>query len=303
MASSASETPFCAALMREGDDPIYGTATQVEVWFLLEYRAPWRRKATADNELPPPVQEHLDAYLASIPESRLLFIKQDDNQGDELRFYVIKTGEIAPLMWRFTLQTYDELLALDLAAMVEGVETYDRFLRQDPLFLVCTNGMRDRCCAKYGWPIYEALREAQGEAVWQSTHIGGHRYAPNVLFLPHSVNYGLFSVEEAVAAAEAYLDGRLANLAHYRGRTYYPPHVQAAGYFLRRDLAYETLTGLRLLAEEPAGEDSWTVHFYVIDADENHELVIKRHLTAEKRLVSCSSPKEKAVERYTLQDT
>ena len=55
-----------------------------------------------------------------------------------------------------------------------------------------------------------------------------------------------------------------------------------------------------LLAEEPDGDYTWTVQFHVIDADETHELVIKRQRTAEKRLVSCSTPKEKAVERYEL---
>ncbi|MFN2169539.1 MAG: sucrase ferredoxin, partial [Anaerolineae bacterium] len=200
-------------------------------------------------------------------------------------------------------QGYEELLALDLGAILAGEEAYTAFQRRDPLFLICTNGQRDRCCAKFGWPVYEALRETYAGDLWQSTHIGGHRYAPNLLFLPHSVNYGLCSAEEAFAAVEAHYNGRLYDLAHYRGRTYYPPHVQAADYFLRRDLHFQALTGLRLLEDLQLDENSWRVRFLLVEANETHTLHVHRDLTAEKHLVSCTSPKEKVVERYRLQVT
>ena len=41
-----------------------------------------------------------------------------------------------------------------------------------------TNGQRD------GLPAHARLRELVGAPAWQTTHIGGHRFAPNVLVLP-----------------------------------------------------------------------------------------------------------------------
>jgi hypothetical protein len=300
MVSPDAQAIYCSELTRQENDPLHGTATSVKTWFLLEYQMPWRAKATADNELPTLVQEFLAAQLAAIPQSRLLFIKQQNEQPQDLRFFIIKTDEIAPAMLAFELTAYEDLLALDLAALAAEPEASGHFLRQEPLFLVCTNGTRDKCCAKFGLPIYDALRASQGDAVWQSSHIGGHRYAPNVLFLPHSVNYGLFTPDQAQAAAVAYRQGRLANLDHYRGRTYYPPHVQAADYFLRQAVQEHTLTDMRLLADQPLGEENWIVQFHLAADNKRHQLHIQRQMTLETRLVSCNTPAEKVVARYRL---
>src|SRR5207342_2614377 len=91
----------------------------------------------------------------------------------------------------------------------------------------CTNGQRDVCCARFGLPTYAALREHVGERVWQTTHVGGHRFAPNVLTLPQAALYGRVQpgdVEEFVAAVE---NDRLAT-RWLRGRTRYAPEIQAA---------------------------------------------------------------------------
>ena len=298
--SSVTQETFCAQLTRQSNDPVFGTATKASVWFLLEYANPWPAKAVADNELPAQVQEFLSRQTAAIPRSRLLFIKQDADQTSKLRFFVVKTGELTPFILEFALDAYEDLLALDLAAIIEEPEAYAHLVRLEPLFLVCTNGKRDKCCAKFGRPLYDALRQSQGPATWQSSHIGGHRYAPNLLFLPHSVNFGLLTTEEAEAAAAAYLDGRIHDLARYRGRTYYAPHVQAADYFLRESLQYLALTGLRLLAADPVDENSWLIQFQIAADDEIHQLHVLREMTAQNRLVSCNSPAEKLVSRYRL---
>jgi len=297
-----AQEPYCAEWTRQADEPIYGTATVVQLWFLLEYRQPWRSKAVTDNELPLKVQEFLSGQVASTPHSRLLFIKRQTALQEELRFFVVKTAEVAPAIYEFDLNAYEDLLALDIPAITEGQEAYSHFKRENPLFLICTNGKRDKCCAKFGRPVYEALQESQGDTVWQSSHIGGHRYAPAVLFLPHGVNLGLLSLEEAQAATDAYLNGRLHDLARYRGRTYYAPHVQAADYFLRQTLQYHALSGLHLHAVKPLEENSWIVQFDVSASSGIHQLWVQRQMTVQKQLVSCSSPAEKAVPRYRLKE-
>ena len=296
----SGQESYCAELTRQNDEPIYGSATEAKYWFLLEYGQPWRSKAVTDNDLPLQVQDFLSRQLAAIPHSRLLFIKQQQVKQEKLRFFVVKTAEIAPTIYEFDLNAYEDLLTLNIAAIVAEQETYNHFKRENPLFLVCTNGKRDRCCAKFGRPVYEALQQSQGEAVWQSSHIGGHRYAPTLLFLPHGVNFGLFTPEEAQAAVDACLDGQIHDLARYRGRTYYAPHVQAADFFLRQELDYHTLAGIQLRTVQPVEENSWIVQFDVLATGGIHELRVQRQMTAHERLVSCSSPAEKVVPRYRL---
>ena len=69
-----------------------------------------------------------------------------------------------------------------------------------PLWLVCTNGRRDRCCAEVGRPITAALAGRWPEATWETTHLGGHRFAGTLLALPSGHTLGRLDVASAVEA-------------------------------------------------------------------------------------------------------
>ena len=72
-----------------------------------------------------------------------------------------------------------------------------------PLFVVCTHGKHDPCCARYGRPLFEALSEQVGaESAWQCTHVGGDRFAANAVCLPHGVYYGRVERDDVEAAAQ-----------------------------------------------------------------------------------------------------
>ena len=80
---------------------------------------------------------------------------------------------------------HDDLVGLDFAAALAGERVGGRPVSSTRCFVVCTHGKRDRCCAKYGRPLYDELRrEAESGWVWQSTHVGGDRFAGNVVVLP-----------------------------------------------------------------------------------------------------------------------
>ena len=98
---------------------------------------------------------------------------------------------------------------------------------EEPRYFVCTNGQRDLCCARYGLPAYARLRELVGERAWQTTHVGGHRFAPNVLTLPQGVLYGRVRPEDVPRFVEDVEAGRLAR-DHVRGRSAFPAEAQAA---------------------------------------------------------------------------
>ena len=79
------------------------------------------------------------------------------------------------------------LAAIDPAAMLAGdAERVDH-----PLLLVCVHGRRDRCCARYGAAVFTRACERAGtEAVWQCTHVGGDRFAGNLVCLPEGLYFG-----------------------------------------------------------------------------------------------------------------
>ena len=102
-----------------------------------------------------------------------------------------------------------------------------------PLFAVCTHGRRDPCCAERGRPLAERLAASFPEVSWESTHVGGDRFAGNLVAFPHGLYFGRVEPEEGPEIASGYSEGRIARLDRYRGRSSDPPHVQAAELALR----------------------------------------------------------------------
>ena len=218
-------TTFCADLSRENDEPLAATASRIDNWFLIEYRGLWARDAVSGSGLSDEVKHHLRDQVRSVPHARLLFVRRPDRRG--LRELVAFTAASRPgqtAVTRTEFDSYDELRALDLRAG----ERVDH-----PLFLVCTHGKHDPCCARYGRPLYEALRdELEPDWVWQVSHIGGDRFAGNLVCLPEGLYYGRVDREAVGSVLDEYLAERIL-MANYRGRSIYTFAVQAAERALR----------------------------------------------------------------------
>jgi (2Fe-2S) ferredoxin len=72
-----------------------------------------------------------------------------------------------------------------------------------------------------------ALASRWPDLVWECSHIGGDRFAPNVVLLPDGFYYGNLDAASAVDTVEAHLSGTV--LAdRLRGMARYLPPVQAA---------------------------------------------------------------------------
>jgi hypothetical protein len=105
--------------------------------------------------------------------------------------------------------------ALARGERMPGWQTVD-----EPMYLVCTHGRRDACCGRLGSQLARTLA-AEGYPVWETTHVGGHRFAPNFVILPHGLFYGPVDAEGAVAAIEAHLNGAI-SVHGFRGRAGIP---------------------------------------------------------------------------------
>ena len=169
---------------------------------------------------------------------------------DETTLFIAEAGTLK----RFRSRGDDDILGLGLDSprFQEVPETH---------YFVCTNGQRDLCCARYGLPAYRELRSLVGGRTWQTTHLGGHRFAPNVLVLPQGAIYGRVFPNEArdfVATIEA---GALST-DHLRGRSAYSAEAQVAEALLegaRRlrsvddgTVTFETANGTATVDIQPA---------------------------------------------------
>ena len=137
---------------------------------------------------------------------------------------------------------------------------------------------------------------AAGSVAWLSTHLGGHRYAAVSVALPAGACYGYLRPERAGELLSATLERRLV-LDNLRGRTFFPPVVQAADCFLRRREGLRGEDDVRWIGETEEVE-SGTVTLSSRDGSV-FRVVVNR--SREEALVSCSPRKRKEIEEFSLE--
>jgi hypothetical protein len=290
------EDLFCSQVSQQVGEQLFGTAVaSIKTWFLLEYNRPWQAKATDDNELPTTVQSWLREQLDLVGNGRLQFIRQH-NATAALSFFIALPAD--KRVYRFELDSYEDLLALDVASIVAGAAEYDSCQWSQPLYLVCTNGKRDRCCALWGMAYFRALQPLVGTAVWQTTHTGGHRFAPTMLTLPDGVMHGRLAVENVTEFLAAHQQGQII-LDNFRGQAKYEPVVQAADYFLRRETGETAVTAFHYQQHHNGNGSEWRVRF-MTDDNKVHEIAMEVETAVpDNLLASCGKPQVKPISHYT----
>ena len=107
-------------------------------------------------------------------------------------------------------------------------------------------------------PSRQALAATFPDETWESSHVGGDRFAGNLLAFPHGLYLGRVRPDEGADVARTYAGGRVP-LGHLRGRSCYPMAVQAADYALREREGLDGLEDLELeRTEEREGRSTAT---------------------------------------------
>jgi hypothetical protein len=244
---------FCSDISRDNDEPLGATASRIDHWLLVEYRGLWSSDAVEGSGLSDQVKARLRELRSRHPRTRVLLIRRPDRRRHPtLAVYTAASRQGLERLGGLEIDEYEDLREVDPWKAATPTD--------EPLFLACTHGKHDPCCARHGRPLFEALSEQlDPSSVWQSTHVGGDRFAGNLVCLPHGSYYGRVERDNVPAVVDEYLDGRLL-LAHYRGRSCWPFPVQAAERRIRDE---EGLTGLDdlSLASVEGGSDRWSIAF------------------------------------------
>ncbi len=292
---------YCSELSRQAAEKIYGTASTGQVWLLLEYPFAWGPQALHDSALSPTLKDFLNQTIKSVPRSRFLFIKQERACGETVSFFVVRAREREPFIVRFDLSHYDQLAEIDIASVAAGKSLAAGSRRVEPLFLVCTHGKRDKCCAKFGYPLYKSLREQAGDAVWQSSHVGGDRFAANLICFPHGLFYAHVTTEAGRAIIGEYRERRVL-LEKYRGRACYANPSQAAEFFIRAEADLRGVDDLRHLGCERTDAEGWRVRFLEKGAGITHEATLAYRESDFRSFITCGATEPKRVAQYILAD-
>jgi hypothetical protein len=291
---------FCCQHSWAAGEQLFGSIKRSQVYFLLEYPYPWGKKAFEESTLASSVKNFFSNLLASRPDSKLLFIKnQESSFSSAITFFLCITKEISPRLYRFRVDSYSELMDLDLDRLLSTPSSPTPHAYSEPVYLVCTNAKRDPCCAKFGLPVYERMSACLPGAVWQCTHVGGHRFAANVIHLPYGIYYGRIREGQAKELIDLTARGDIL-LSKYRGRACFDPVVQAAEYFLRINIAENRIDAIQLKDVRQLEADSWLIIFSSRNADKEYRLQIVSEASEFPIYASCRDDKASPVIQYRL---
>ncbi len=226
----------CSAVAEELGEPMIGSVDQRVRWLLVEDRSAWGEKA---------VRDVLGAELEKAAKARgmrLLLVRrrEGDPAADAVRRAILVDTEAAQMAVRSVTDLGELADLLDASLEEFGAPL------TDPILLVCTNGKRDACCALRGRALMLALAADHAERTWECSHLGGHRFAGNLVCLPHGLVYGRVGPADGPRLADAYLAGRL-DPTLLRGRSAWPTPAQVAEEVVRRRLGLHGVSDVALL--------------------------------------------------------
>jgi hypothetical protein len=129
-----------------------------------------------------------------------------------------------------------------------------------------------------------ALEPDHAGRLWECTHLGGHRFAANLVCLPEGIVYGRVPASEGLRLADAYLGGRL-DPAQLRGRSGWTAPAQVAEQALRLRLGLARLDEVTLVDATVDGDQA-TVTLATADG-ERHGFHLVAERLAPPRAISC----------------
>lgn len=281
----------CSALAEELGEPMAGTLDQRRRWLLIEDRSAWGAEAVRDVLGPD------EADLAKRLALRVVLVRrrEDDPTNDAVRRVMLVDTVTREMAVRFVAAMGD--VSVEEAASEPVGEFGPPF--SAPIFLVCTNGKRDSCCALRGRALVGALARDHADGTWECTHLGGHRFAGNLVCLPDGIVYGRVGALDGPRLAADYLAGRV-DPSLMRGRSAWPAPAQVAEVALRQRLGLRGLEDVRLLATGGDGARAMITMSTGDGAEHRLELLAER--AEPPRPISCRADELEQPEHWVVAD-
>jgi hypothetical protein len=288
--------PGCAVVTRMLGGSPAGTATAMRSWLLIEQPGPWSADALEQvltEALPPERREILERLKATAGLRPLLIRKpgRHERRAPTASRTVLVGGGEPGNRWleRLDISDLRELAALDLEAVAEGRGGIGHPVT-GPVFLVCTHGSKDMCCALLGRPLATALGASHPGRSWETSHLGGDRWAGNLLVVPDGYMHGHLDAGEATVVAKAAFRGQV-EPAKLRGRTSAASQwSQYAEIEVRRETGLSGLDDVVAVREEALREDSAseTRRVTVHSGQGIFEVTVRRHAAVARGTSRCA---------------
>ena len=206
---------FCSLVSKtNGEDPI-GTAGTCDYWLIMEVPQPWSQDIFRENSI---IKQLISLFQELIVKHevklRPMLIAPDREYFYPGFTRVLYYYRPAKLFSQFEKQEFvvpegkaTALLTAILNQLIQQPNDLSKFQQYQQQtshireLMVCTHAQFDLACGRFGTPLYRRLRKEYAPAsngklrVWQTTHFGGHQFAPTLVDLPQGCLWGYLEPE------------------------------------------------------------------------------------------------------------
>jgi hypothetical protein len=287
----------CSTLARTHQEPLAGTATPTAGYLLIEQPGSWGRKALTQSALDPELGARLKAAGTAAGVKVLLIRRPGPHPGSGPVCREVVLAHAGPTPWMEVCHLApEELTDLDPAVCAAPAPPGLGATETRPRWLVCTHAKRDRCCASLGRPVADTLGALHPDQTWETSHLGGHRFACTMLVLPEGLLYGNLDVASAMEVVTGHLAGRLA-VDHLCGRSHLSRAAQVAEVAARRHLALDRLDGVEVTDRSLHGPepDGQPVQVVVAAGGRQVQVSVRARRDPRARSMSCDAGPEAPV--------
>lgn len=260
----------------------------------MVYPGPWPAKAFVANGIDPDAGRSI-AERADAAGVRPLFVRRPGSAYEPHQ----EKFEWAYVDTQTRITTWHEPTSLAGIAASQWPDeaTANRSSAEEPLYLVCTHGRRDQCCATLGRPVAAEFAGLRPEQAWECSHVGGHRLASVVVALPRGDIYGMVDPGDAAVIIAATERGEV-HVPLFRGSSNDGPVVQAAKAHVLKTSDSARPDDLQVIRREQLDEHRWEVEIVTrgLQMGQWRCLVTQRAVLAP---ASCGKPAESIKQWHT----
>jgi hypothetical protein len=235
---------FCANISKSIDEQICPSASKFNKLLLIEYNDSFEANALLDSTIDNLTKKKLVSLQESDNFLKILLIKQD-KKIDKIRVFTVSNSYEHIKYHSFCINNYTDLLEIDIISKFDNNDNNHEFL-----YLICTNGKKDKCCGKFGKLLYSQISK-NNPNIWECSHMGGDRFASNVLVVPSFTVYGRVDLN-IMKDIIRYTETELIYLNSYRGHSALSLYSQAAENFIRKKYNLNEINSLKLVSEKPS---------------------------------------------------
>ena len=193
-----SDLNYCSVLSRNSAEPLAGSAPFARHFVFITWpKKYWQYEALeAKGGFPQGLKKWMKEQSEVNGKISIRLVSRAGLGQDKVEIYIYPEkycySNVLPSQIPAVLESYfrDGITAAFSPAPIEGEQIF-----------ICTHGRHDKCCAKFGQELadkmrYHVSRQKTAVEVWDSSHLGGHRFAATMIDFPTGRAYGHLSADE-----------------------------------------------------------------------------------------------------------